>query len=164
MQVKVGLCGRLRSEKLNKYAKWIAWWYQKADFDKSIYPIWQYSSKGKIDGINGYVDMNESFVDFPKQLKYLQMIVKIQQIKMMTGLADITLQYLNCYKWNDDLMIKLFNRLQKGKIIVGDEWQKNKWKLIQKEFELGDNTIQFMQFYLYVDDLRDKLFDSIIES
>lgn len=162
MQVKVGLCGRLRSEKLNKYAKWIAWWYQKADFDKAIYPIWQYSSEGKIDGINGNVDLNKSYVDFPKQIKYLQMIVKIQQIKMMTGLADITLQYLNCYKWNDDLMIKLFKRLQNGKVKYEDKL--SKWDFIKNEFNLEDNTIQFMQFYLYSDDLRDKLFDSIVES
>lgn len=161
MQVKVGLCGRLRSDKLNKYAKWIAWWYQKADFDKSVYPIWQYSSKGKIEGINGYVDMNESFVDFPSQIKYLQMIVKIQHIKMMTGLADITLQYLNCYKYNDDLIIKLFNRLQKQKVIYDDRL--SKWDFIKKEFELEDKTIEFMQFYLYSDDLRNKLFESIVE-
>lgn len=153
--------GRLRSEKLNKYAKWIAWWYKKAEFDKSIYPIWQYTSEGKIDGINGNVDLNESYVDFPKQLKYLQMIVKIQQIKMMTGLADITLQYLNCYKWNDDLMIKLFNRLQKGKVKYDDKL--SKWDFLKNEFGVEDKTIQFMQFYLYSDDLRDKLFDSIVE-
>ena len=107
--------------------------------------------------------MNESFVDFPKQLKYLQMIVKIQQIKMMTGLADITLQYLNCYKWNDDLMIKLFNRLQEPKIKYSKEFNGCEWQVIKNQFYLEDNTIQFMKYYLYADDLRDKLFESIVE-
>ena len=153
--------GRLRSDKLKKYAKWIAWWYEKAKFDTKEYLIWQKSSKGKIEGINGNVDINEAFIDFPTQIKYLQMIVKIQQIKMMTGLEDITLQYLNCYKYNDDLMIKLFNRLQNEKVKYDDKL--SKWDCIKNEFNFADKTIQFMQFYLYSDDLREKLFNSIVK-
>jgi hypothetical protein len=57
------LMGRLRSDKLSKYAKWIAWWYEKAKFDKAIYPMWQKTSKGIVKGIIGNVDMNEAFVD-----------------------------------------------------------------------------------------------------
>ena len=108
MQVKVGLCGRLRSDKLKKFCKWIAWWYEKAVFDKAEYPMWQYTSKGKIDGINGNVDMNEAFLDFSSSISYLQMIVKLQTIKAKTGLADITLQYFNCYRYNEDLILKIY--------------------------------------------------------
>ena len=163
MQVKVGLCGRLRSDKLQKFCKWIAWWYEKAVFDKSEYPLWQYSSKGKIDGINGNVDMNEAFLDFPSSISYLQMIVKLQTIKMKTGLADITLQYFNSYRWNEDLIKKLYNGLDKQKIKYKKEYEDCKWNIIQEHFGLSDDTIQFMKYYLYANDLRDKLFASIVE-
>ena len=56
--------GRLRSERLNKFSKWIAWWYDRAKIDKNKYSMWQYTSKGVIDGINGNVDLNESYIYF----------------------------------------------------------------------------------------------------
>jgi GH25 family lysozyme M1 (1,4-beta-N-acetylmuramidase) len=31
--------------------------------------MWQYSSTGRVDGINGNVDMNECYVDYPTQIK-----------------------------------------------------------------------------------------------
>lgn len=155
---------RLRSDKLQKFCKWIAWWYEKAVFDKAEYPMWQYTSKGKIDGINGNVDMNEAFLDFPSSISYLQMIVKLQTIKMKAGLEDLTLQYFNCYMWNEDLIKKIYNGLNKAKIKYKKEYEDCKWNIIQEYFELEDKTIQFMKYYLYANDLRDKLFASIVEA
>ena len=31
--------------------------------------MWQYSSAGRVNGIGGNVDMNECYVDYPKQIK-----------------------------------------------------------------------------------------------
>lgn len=128
--------------------------------------MWQYTSKGKIDGISGNVDMNEAFLDFPSSISYLQMIVKLQTIKMKTGLSDITLQYFNCYRYNDDLILKIYNRLNLPKIKNNYENLNDydKWNLIQFEFNLADDTIQFMKYYLYSNDLREKLFASIVEA
>ena len=151
--------GRLRSDKLKKYAKWIAWWYKKAEFDKGEYPIWQYSSKGKIDGINGDVDLNEAYIDFPSSISYLHLISQIQMIKMKTGLQYITLQYFNSYKWRDQLIEKIFNRLNEEKVKYDEA--KTKWEFIKDEFKLEEKTINYFENYYYSDELREKLFESI---
>jgi hypothetical protein len=31
--------------------------------------MWQYSSAGHVDGINGNIDMDECYVDYPKMIK-----------------------------------------------------------------------------------------------
>lgn len=64
----------LTDSRLDKFTKWVAK-YGKNDgmpHDKpnisSAYDIWQYTSAGKIDGINGNVDMNICYRDFPSEL------------------------------------------------------------------------------------------------
>ena len=37
--------------------------------------IWQYASDGSVDGIEGDVDMNISFIDYRKQYDALQLIM-----------------------------------------------------------------------------------------
>lgn len=58
---------KLNSSKLNRFDKWIAWWSSSASskFDHNTYGLWQYTSSGKVNGISGNVDMNESFKDYP---------------------------------------------------------------------------------------------------
>lgn len=57
---------QLNSEKLNGIDKWIAWWKTGADeqFDHNTYTVWQYTSNGTVDGINGRVDMNIGYKDY----------------------------------------------------------------------------------------------------
>ncbi len=50
---------RWDAERLNKYDFWLAHYCEATDF-KGAYVMWQYSSQGKIDGINGYVDLDVS--------------------------------------------------------------------------------------------------------
>lgn len=57
-------------DKLNRFTKWVA----KYSTEKPIgisgtYDIWQYSSKGSVPGINGNVDMNICYRDFPAEVK-----------------------------------------------------------------------------------------------
>lgn len=54
----------LRSDKLDRFTKWVAQYHTKCQYKKP-YDMWQYSSKGKINGIKGRVDMNECYRDFP---------------------------------------------------------------------------------------------------
>lgn len=52
---------KLKLEDLESYDKWFA--YYNSDFYYPYeYDIWQYSDKGKVDGIKGDVDLNISFV------------------------------------------------------------------------------------------------------
>lgn len=52
---------------LNKYALWLAHWY--IDKPSVNCGLWQYSAKGKINGINGDVDLNKMYEDYPSIIK-----------------------------------------------------------------------------------------------
>lgn len=54
---------------LDKYAVWLAQTGVSAPTYEGGFYIWQYSHKGKVDGINGYVDLNISYRDFPSLFK-----------------------------------------------------------------------------------------------
>ena len=62
------LNNKLNSNKLDKYDKWVAQWSDCCTYKKE-YGMWQYSSKGNISGINGYVDLNYSIKDYPSIIK-----------------------------------------------------------------------------------------------
>lgn len=52
-----------------KYDIWLAQWAEKPTFQKT-YGIWQKSSKGKVDGIDTLVDLNEAYKNYPAIMKY----------------------------------------------------------------------------------------------
>lgn len=51
-----------------RYAMWVAEWNTRCNYPGEI-GIWQYSEKGKIDGISGNVDLDECYVDYPEFVK-----------------------------------------------------------------------------------------------
>ncbi len=53
----------------NRYDIWLAQWTTKPTFEKT-YGIWQKSSKGRVAGIQGYVDLNESYKHYPSIMRY----------------------------------------------------------------------------------------------
>lgn len=63
-----GFHDALQYERLVKFDKWVARYGKSPQYVKS-YGMWQYSSKGKIDGITGYVDLDISYIDYPSIMK-----------------------------------------------------------------------------------------------
>lgn len=59
-----GFKERMDDTKLTPYAHWVAQYTSKCSY-KGDYGIWQYSSKGSVDGISGNVDMDYAYVDYP---------------------------------------------------------------------------------------------------
>lgn len=57
----------LNDARLNRFDKWLAHWYI-AEPSMSC-GIWQYTDKGSVDGINGNVDMNYAYKDYPAIIK-----------------------------------------------------------------------------------------------
>ena len=54
-------------EILQKYDIWLAAWSKSADLDNPPEcSMWQYTDSGRVDGINGDVDKDVSYVDYPK--------------------------------------------------------------------------------------------------
>lgn len=56
-------------EIFEKYDIWLAQWTTRPDFNR-VYGMWQKNSKGRVAGINGYVDLNEAYKNYPSIMKY----------------------------------------------------------------------------------------------
>ena len=59
----------LNMNDLAHHDRWIAHYASKCKY-RGNYGIWQYSSKGRIDGIHGNVDLNISYKDYPSIIKH----------------------------------------------------------------------------------------------
>lgn len=161
---------KLIEEKLSKFGKWLAIWNEKADFDKDKFHLWQYSSTGKIDGIKGNVDLDESFFDFPELFRGINRINKINYIKIKSGLMDLTMQFLTCYKFGNELIEKIYKRFREDRFLKAETYEEfkkskfpNKLKLLKKEFNIEDTTVNFLSLYLYGEELINKLILAISE-
>lgn len=112
---KSWLDAKLKSTKLDRFDKWLAWWYKDAKFDKNKYGLWQCSDAGKVDGIRGSVDMNESFKDYPN------MILKKEEDVMLNELIQ---------KYGEDAvknaLVKLIESVNDDG--VESDWAKEEYK------------------------------------
>ena len=52
-----------------KYELWVAQYNYRCTYTANKYGIWQFSSKGRINGISGDVDMNYCYTDYPSVIK-----------------------------------------------------------------------------------------------
>ena len=52
----------------SRYTIWLAHWVDKTNYT-GAYGIWQHSEKGSVDGINGNVDLDVGYKDFPTIIK-----------------------------------------------------------------------------------------------
>lgn len=59
-----GFRDRLEAWRLVRFDKWVARYGSKPQF-VTKYGMWQSSSKGRVPGINGNVDLDESYYDYP---------------------------------------------------------------------------------------------------
>lgn len=53
---------------LDRFTKWVAQYYKECEYTGTNLHMWQYTSKGRVNGINGNVDMNECYYDFPAKI------------------------------------------------------------------------------------------------
>lgn len=59
---------KINSSKLNRFDKWVAQWNNSCEYRKS-YGMWQYSNAGKVNGINGNVDLDYAIYDYLNIIK-----------------------------------------------------------------------------------------------
>lgn len=62
------LNNKINSSKLDRFDKWVAQWATKCTYAKD-FGMWQYTSDGKVNGIDGRVDMNYCYKDYPTIIK-----------------------------------------------------------------------------------------------
>lgn len=66
---KSHLESHITEEVRNRYACWVAHYGVSKTTYKGQYGIWQKSSTGKVEGIDGNVDLNECYIDYPAEIK-----------------------------------------------------------------------------------------------
>ena len=54
---------------LAKYDLWLAQWANAPTYTGHSFNMWQYSSKGRVPGISGNVDLDVAYMDFPAVIK-----------------------------------------------------------------------------------------------
>ncbi len=59
---------QLHDSKLKAYDRWVAQYNDKCTYNGN-YGMWQYSDKGKVAGINGNVDLNNCYKNYPSIIK-----------------------------------------------------------------------------------------------
>jgi GH25 family lysozyme M1 (1,4-beta-N-acetylmuramidase) len=62
------LVNKLNMSKLRAYDVWLAQWAAQPTY-KGNFGIWQYSDKGRVNGINGYVDLDRAYKNYPSIIK-----------------------------------------------------------------------------------------------
>lgn len=62
------LNNKLDSQELDDYDKWLAEWTNRPTYSKP-FGMWQYSSKGSMPGIDGNVDLDIAYKDYPSIIK-----------------------------------------------------------------------------------------------
>lgn len=153
----------LDEEKIKDIPKWIAWWNQNANIDKTKYSIWQYSNTGIVEGIGTKVDLNESFFDYQKYTNYLNNIVKINKIRLLTGVQDITIQYISSFKEGQRLLNKIFTRLHDKKIKKKELSEGDLALKVLAEYNFDEFEFSFLNYYIYSTELFQKLYNAICE-
>lgn len=62
------LTNYIDTSRISKYDTWLAQWASQPTY-KGFFGIWQYTSKGSVNGISGDVDMNISYKNYPEIIK-----------------------------------------------------------------------------------------------
>lgn len=124
------LNNKLDDTRLDRFDKWVAQWSEKCTYKKE-YGMWQYSSKGNIEGINGFVDLNYALKDYPYIIKRaglnkLQKNVHIYIVQFGDNLSNIAQKYSknweDIYNLNKDVIGDNPNIIIPGqKLIIEEE-------------------------------------------
>lgn len=83
---------------------WLAYWTDEYNTTDTYFGLWQYTSKGKVDGISGNVDLDYAYIDYPSIIKSLGLN---GYSKLLLGDA------------NNDNLINMNDIVTMQKIIVG---------------------------------------------
>lgn len=106
----------ITKEVASRYALWIAEYNSKCNYS-CTYGMWQYSSTGKVSGVNGNVDCDYCYVDYPS-------VIKAKGLNGFKAAATSTLKVLDSSgfksgnKSNGVLALKQLLILAKAKGII----------------------------------------------
>lgn len=121
------LNNKINDPALDKFDKWVAQWSKHCTYKKD-FGMWQYSSKGKINGISGNVDLNYAIYDYPRLIKnaklnHLQETnINCYTVMLGDNLSTIAkkfgITWQELYKQNRDIIGDNPNLIQVGQSLI----------------------------------------------
>lgn len=73
---------------LDRFTKWVAQYNSTCQYTGRHLDMWQYTSRGFVDGIQGGIDMNECYRDFPAEILGGVKPEKVEPVKTTDQLVD----------------------------------------------------------------------------
>lgn len=109
---------RLTDSWYDSKAKWVAQYNDKNTYKKP-YGIWQYTSSGKVNGIDGNTDLNYGYVDYPALILKKEPEITVPKSQNIGG-NDMTRGYFQKGDANEGVYAykQLLISLKKAKIIT----------------------------------------------
>lgn len=97
----------ITGEVAKRYALWIAEYNTRCNY-AGTYGMWQYSSTGKVSGINANVDMNNCYIDYPAIIKKagLNGFKKTNAKTYVVKTGDTLTKIANTYGTTVDALVK----------------------------------------------------------
>lgn len=92
-------------DSFKNYDIWLAHYNVSTPMSVNNLKVWQYSDKGRVNGVSGNVDMNVGY--FTVATDYASMVCSI------CGFQNNTKEYFNKYTFADELWKKIYNALKK---------------------------------------------------
>ena len=133
---------RLNSDKLDRFDKWLAQWSKKPTYNKN-FGIWQYTSDGKIKGIEGNVDLDVTKTNYPEIIKNMKN-KEVEEIKKST--EELAREVINgVYGNGEDRKRVLGNRYQEVQNRVNEILNAN--NSVTYTVKKGDNLTKIANMY-----------------
>lgn len=122
---------KLTDSRFNNWVKWVAQYNNICTYQGS-YDIWQYASDGSVNGINGNVDMNYCYVDYPGKINKKEEVKEERKVDYIIqysnsvdqAIAEVMADRLNCPTINC-LRPYAFYSMYKTVIAVGEAKNKS---------------------------------------
>lgn len=122
---------KIDSSQLKKHPAWVAQYSSKCTYSGDNLWGWQYSSKGRMSGIAGNVDMNNGYFDLPKAKKSITEIAQEvidgkwgNGVERKTALLDAGYSYSEVQKKVNELLAK---PKKKSNVEIAKEVLQGKW-------------------------------------
>lgn len=114
----------LQMKRLTAYDKWLAEWRDAPSLKPPVIGMWQYSDSGQIDGIDGDVDLNIAYRDYPQIIRRAGLNgFKDHQITYIVQSGDSLWKIAEKYLGGGHLypQIKSWNALSNDQLVPGQK-------------------------------------------
>lgn len=143
---------KLNSNQLDRYDKWLAQWSNSPTYTKS-FGMWQYTSNGMVTGINGRVDLNIAYKDYPEIIRtnnlnnVVNNEISVLNYTIVSGDSLYKIGEKFGVKWRD---IASLNNIKFPYIIRPGQVLRIPIDNVMNQFQVGDTVVFKGDWNIYI--------------